>query len=103
VDEDGFLGSQRFVFPGEIDEVLRGVDKLAALGSELVVEFGSLGVGNHASVNANSGVLGAADEPFDPVLGAINVTGLDANPVCVDLGGGLYPIPRVDDKVRAGL
>lgn len=81
MDKNGLLGPHRFVFPDKIDEVLRGVDKLATLGSELVVELSGLGVGNHASVNANSGVLGAADEPFNPILGGINVTGPDAYPV----------------------
>jgi len=60
-------------------------------------------MGNHASVDADSRVLGTVDEPFEPVLGAICMTGLNANPICVDLVCGLDPIPRIGDEVGRGL
>lgn len=103
MNENGLLGPQRFIFPDKIDQVLRGEDELGALGRKLVGELGSLGMGKHASVNANSGVLGTVDEPFDPVLGAIYMTGLEATPVRVDLICGLDPVPRVCDEVGCGL
>ena len=103
MDENGLFRSQRFIFPDEVDQVLRGVNELTALGGKLVVEVGSLGMGKHASVNANSSVLGTIDEPFDPVLGTVYVTGLDTMPILVELACGLDPVPRVGDEVGCGL
>ena len=81
MDENGLFRPQWFVFPDEIDQVLRGVDELRALGRKLGIELGSFGMGKHAGVNADPRVLGTVDKPFDPVLGAIYVTGLDGMPV----------------------
>ena len=81
MNEDGLLRPQWFIFPDEVDQVLRWVDELRALGSKPVVELSSLGVGHHASVNADSGILGVVDKPFYPVLGTVYVTGFDAIPV----------------------
>ena len=81
MNENGLLRPQWFIFPDEVDQVLRWVDELGVLGSKPAVELGSLGVRHHASVNADSGILGVVDKPFYPVLGAVYVTGFEAIPV----------------------
>jgi hypothetical protein len=86
----------------EINQVLRGINKLGALRIEQFVEFVGHGTGKHTSVDADSGIFGAVDEPCDPILGTIAVTGLDAYPMVVDLFSGLDPVPRVGDEVRSG-
>ena len=103
VDENGFFGSQRLVLPDEVDQVLRGINELGTLWSELVVELGSLGIGKHASVDTDSGILGAINKPFDPVLWAVYMTSLDAKPVVgIDLICCLYPVPRVGEEIGGG-
>ena len=81
MDKNGFFRPQRFIFPDEIDQVLRRVDELGGFVRKLGIELGSLGIGEHAGVDANAGVLGSVDKPLDPVLGAVCVTGLDGMPI----------------------
>ena len=104
MDENGLFRPQRFIFPNEVDQVLGRVDELRGLGRKLGIELGSLGIGEHAGVNANAGVLSTVNKPLDPVLGAVRVTSLDGMPmIWVDLVCGLDPVSRVGDEVGCGL
>ena len=73
--------SRWFIFPDEIDQILRGVDEPGTLGRELVIELDGFSVANRASVNADTTVLGAIDKPFGPVFRAICMTDPDKVPV----------------------
>jgi len=81
---------------------MRAVDERGTVWRQPVIEFDGFGTAKHASVNADMRVLDIVDEPFDPVLGGICVTGLDEMPTRVDLVCSLYPVPRVGDEVCCG-
>jgi len=81
VDINRLSRPQRFIFPDEVDQVMRGVDERGTHGRKLVIEFDSFGAGKHASIDANTRVFDIVNKPFDPVLRAICVTGSDEVPI----------------------